>query len=180
MLDKIQLENALKGIVLLLLSIFGNFIAETFGCQAQKFLSENMFAKHITVVFITFFAISFSQKEAVHPISLVYTTLLVYVLFVLFTRMSFTFTVIVFCLVVAYYFNNTMIQYYSRLEKTSSATEESSMIKKLKLYQNIFLIVIITTIVIGFLLYFQKQLKMHRNDWSTVKFLFGVNTCDSK
>ena len=98
MLDKIQLENALKGIVLLLLSIFGNFIAETFGCQAQKFLSENMFAKHITVVFITFLQSAFPKKRLYIRFHSC-TTLLVYVLFVLFTRMSFTFR-IVFCLVV--------------------------------------------------------------------------------
>ena len=43
-----SLETILKATLLLVLSVSGNFLAETLGCQSQKILG-NMFVKHILI-----------------------------------------------------------------------------------------------------------------------------------
>ena len=44
-------ETILKATLLLVLSVSGNFLAETLGCQSQKVLG-NMFVKHILILLL--------------------------------------------------------------------------------------------------------------------------------
>ena len=95
----IDLEDTLKGVFLLVLAVAGNFIAETLGCKTQKLLSENMFAKHFISIFILYFAIGFVNSDSPqHPVTVMQTAAVIYTLFLLFTKMNLTFTLIVFLL----------------------------------------------------------------------------------
>ena len=47
-------DTILKATLLLILSVCGNFLAETLGCQSQKVL-ENMFVKHLLLFFMIYF-----------------------------------------------------------------------------------------------------------------------------
>ena len=46
-----SVETILKATLLLVLSVSGNFLAETLGCQSQKILN-NMFVKHLLILFM--------------------------------------------------------------------------------------------------------------------------------
>ena len=62
------MNDVIKGIFLLVLAVAGNFVAETLGCKTQKLLSENMYAKHLVILLILYFAIGFtSSDEPQHP-----------------------------------------------------------------------------------------------------------------
>ena len=45
------MESIIKALLLLVLSISGNFLAETLGCQSQTLL-DNMLAKHLLILFM--------------------------------------------------------------------------------------------------------------------------------
>ena len=57
------MDEAMKGIFLLILAVAGNFVAETLGCKTQKLLSENMLAKQVVILLILYFAIDFTSKH---------------------------------------------------------------------------------------------------------------------
>ena len=55
-------ETVLKATLLLVLSVSGNFLAETLGCQSQKVLG-NMVVKHVLILFMIYFTIDFTQRD---------------------------------------------------------------------------------------------------------------------
>ena len=63
-IDNPHIVSIVKATLLLVLSISGNFLAETLSCQSQKWL-ENMFVKHALILFMIYFTIDFTQEDAV-------------------------------------------------------------------------------------------------------------------
>lgn len=171
----IGLEATLKGLFLLILAVAGNFISETLGCQTQKFLSENMFTKHIISIFLLYFSIGFANNDSPeHPFTIMQTAACIYTLFLLFTKMNLAFTAIVFALLGASYVNYTFIKYY-KFQKNVDV----ELIKQLEDIQQKVTKLMAGLILIGFSLYFRKQYTSYYKNWSTSKFLFGVAKCKS-
>ena len=169
------MHNAIKGIFLLVLAVAGNFVAETLGCKTQKLLSENMYAKHMVILLILYFAIGFTDDGVPqHPIVVLQMTLGIYILFLLFTKMDLRFTLIVFVLLAFTYINSTFINYYKKV-----TPEEQKNIDLLEKEKNITYVLMSGLIILGFSLYFRKQYSEYYKTWSTSKFLFGVNKCQS-
>lgn len=168
-------DNIMNGVLLLILAISGNFIAETLGCRAQKLLSENMLAKHAVILFIIYFSLGFTSENNPNPLILLRNSLSIWVLFILFTKMSLKFNIFVFSLVVLYHFINTYIDYYSSKDKKKYKKEIENLNKILSNLKYI----IIGLLIVGFIIYFNKQRKEYSNNWSTFKFIFGVNKCKS-
>ena len=169
------LDEAVQGVFLLILAVAGNFVAETLGCKTQKLLSENMFAKHFVIISILYFAIDFSSgsNNPRPPWDTLKLTLVIYILFILFTKMSLPFSVIVFGMFITGYFINTYIEYYRKTDP------KNPIIKKFQRAKQILYIIMIGLIILGFGLYFAQQWKDHSKHWSTTKFIFGVNKCES-
>lgn len=168
-------DNIMNGVLLLILAIAGNFIAETLGCKTQKLLTENMLAKHVVILFIIYFSLGFTSQSNPNPMNLLGNSISIWVLFLLFTKMSLQFNIFVFALVVLYHFINSYISYYSSKDKKKYK-------KKIDNYNNILnylKYLIIGSLIVGFVLYFNKQRNVYRKNWSTFKFIFGVNKCDS-
>ena len=78
-------DNIMNGVLLLILAIAGNFIAETLGCKTQKLLTENMLAKHILILFIIYFSLGFTSESNPNPIILLRNSVSIWVLFLLFS-----------------------------------------------------------------------------------------------
>ena len=168
-------DNIMNGVLLLILAISGNFIAETLGCKSQKLLSENMLAKHVVILFIIYFSLGFASESNPNPMILLRNSVSIWVLFLLFTKMSLNFNILVFGLVVLYHFINTYINYYSSLDKKKYKKEIDNYNKIL----NYLKYLIIGSLIVGFVLYFNKQRNEYSKNWSTFKFIFGVNKCKS-
>ena len=169
----IELKEAIAGIFLLVLAVSGNFIAETMGCKTQKLLTENMYAKHIITFLLVYFAMDFTTQEVVSPLYNLKIASAVYILFILFTKMNLTFTVIVFILLATIYYINNYIDYYEKTNKDHPDLEKFRTIARSLFYISIILI------IIGFAIYFNKQRTDYAKNWSTSKFLFGINKCKS-
>jgi hypothetical protein len=168
-------DNIMNGVLLLILAISGNFIAETLGCKSQKLLSENMLAKHVVILFIIYFSLGFASESNPNPMILLRNSVSIWVLFLLFTKMSLNFNIFVFGLVVLYHFINTYINYYSSLDKKKYKKEIDNYNKILYYLKYL----IIGLLIVGFVLYFNKQRNEYSKNWSTFKFIFGVNKCKS-
>ena len=89
------MESIIKALLLLVLSVSGNFLAETLGCQSQTLL-DNMFAKHVLILFMIYFTIDFTQgDEVVNPIVNLKRAIIVWVFFHLFTHLDIGATLVV-------------------------------------------------------------------------------------
>ena len=93
-----NINNLLKTIFLLILAISGNFIAETLGCKTQKLLSENIYSKHIVILLLLYFAMDITSNKTtpISPFVQMRYALVIWVLFIIFTRMNLNFTIAVF------------------------------------------------------------------------------------
>ena len=170
-----EINNLINSVFLLIIGISGNFVAETLGCKTQKLLTENMFAKHFVVFCLIYFALNFTIDDVPNPFDTLKKSLIIWTVFVLFTRMTIEFTMLVFFLAAALYFLLTVIDYY-KIDKVKDRTKE---IENLKACVLVLQYMIIISIIIGFSLYFRKQYNEKNELWSIHKFIFGLNVCDS-
>lgn len=166
--------NTITGIFLLILAVSGNFVAETLGCKTQKLLSENMFAKNIIVILIVYFALGLTTQSKENPVTNMIYSLVIWIFFVIFNKMSLTFTIISFILLAIILICKDFINYYKANDE-----KDIDKVKNLENFVNNIFIINIVLIIVGFLLYFSKQYKDHYKNFSFPVFLFGKPTCDS-
>ena len=168
-------DEAVKGLFLLILAISGNYVAETFGCQTRRLLSNNQYAKHIMTFIILFFSIDFvsgvSNKPA-SPFDNLKMTGIIYLLFILFTRMNLFFTVLAFLLLMGVYF---VMSYHNYAGKVGGTSEQEAMLGTVR---RALTVLLVGTIALGAVQYFMNQRKEHRRGWNTLKYFFGSVKCD--
>ena len=172
-LDNMDPRSTIRGVFLLILAIMGNFTAETLGCRTRDLLENNQRVKHLVGIFILFFSVGIFSSPGIDPIETFKTTLTIYIMFILFTRMSLNFTIVVFILLAINYSIWNYIDYF----KYKEDDKYYKTIDRLNEIQKTIYSIIIVTILIGFTLYFKKQYKTYKKDWSTSKFIFGVKKC---
>jgi len=173
-----NLDDEIKGLFLLVLAITGNFIGETLGCKTQKLLSENMILKQVFIVFMIFFALSFTSSDVVNPSTHVKKAFIVWIFYILFTKMNLTFTIATFLTLLALYIVGLYIDYYKKIDNKDS-NQHKELLAKFETYKNALTKVILLLVVIGFVLYFIQQHQDHKTDFSLYKYLFGVRKCAS-
>ena len=165
-------EYLVKGMALLILAVGCNFTSELFGCKLQYLLTNNMFFKHFILIFIIFFSINFTNSKLVKPESVLKYTLLIYVLFLLFSKMNIYFTLFVLFNLMIQYYLYTYIDYYRTRPR-----ETKINLKHLESYLNILNNINIGIIIIGFGFYILEQKKSYKKDFDIVKFIFGIPVC---
>ena len=102
----------IDGLFLLFLAISGNFLAETLGCQTQELLTNSIIAKQIMTFFIIYFTIDYSDDAVEAPSIKLTKASMVYVFFLLFTKMDLKPTILVFVLLFVIYLTNSYKNYY--------------------------------------------------------------------
>ena len=172
MLDKIHKQNYTTGLFLLVLSVSGNFIAETLSCRTRSLLTHSMVAKNILILFLIYFTIDFTADEIINPITQIRNAFYIWIFFLMFTKMNIYFTVIAFLLLTILY---TLKKYkaYHKKQKQKQLYLQTDQISKL--VEGTMLL----TVIIGFIQYFIVQKKDHKN-FSYLKFLLGREECDHK
>jgi hypothetical protein len=168
-------ENIMNGILLLTLAITGGYIKNTLGCQLQKFLDVNIIARNLVIIFIIYFSIGFTSKKNINPFTVFKNALIIWVLYILYTKISLGFNIIVFILIAAYHIINNYIEYYEE----EDPKKNKELIELLNKILDYLLYIIIGLTIIGFILYFNKQRTDYSKNWSTSKFLFGTTKCSS-
>ena len=177
--DNEQYESILKATFLIILSVAGNFLAETLGCQTQTLLN-NMYAKHVLIFFVIYFTIDFTQGDKVDdPFMNVGKAFLVWLLFHFFTHMDLVPTAIAIVLIMILFFISNYRHYIS--EKSKKATTDLENLENrdrvLKQVQNVLFVAAIATILIGSAVYYIEKRREYKKEFKLFKFIFGVKNC---
>ena len=169
-------DTILKATLLLILSVCGNFLAETLGCQSQKVL-ENMFVKHLLLFFMIYFTINFTQTGiVVNPIINVFKAFIVWIIYHFFTHMDLVPTIIVGLLLMILFFISNYRTYIN--ESASVKKEKAEKVDNaLKFTQKILWIILVITILVGSSLYYFEKKKEYGSKFNPLKFIFGVKKC---
>ena len=178
-----QSLGIIDGLFLLFLAISGNFLAETLGCQTQELLTSSIITKQLMTFFIIFFTIDYSDEAIENPSIKLFKTALVWVFFLLFTKMDLKPTMVVFLILITIYISNSYKKYYEALfkEKKKPSKEESEeqekRIKKMDQFQETLMGSVAVIILIGFFWYYQEKKVEYRGSFDFKKFIFGVVKC---
>ena len=168
-------QNLMKGLFLLILAISANFVGNLLGCKTQKLLTENILAKHIVLLFLIYFTVDLTSEEVIHPLENFKYTLLLWIFYILFTRMNMVFTMIIFILLLTMYVLNNYKDYLLSLNDDKN----KEMIEMIDQIFKILPMVILIILLIGFIMYFMKQRKEHKKNFNVLTFIFGSKKCDS-
>lgn len=169
-LDKIS-EVALPLCALYLL-IFCNFTKETLACRLQEVLDKNIYAKHLICFILLFFLIIMADSKNMEQNIFINIGLcvLIYIVFIITTKLSFKLLIVVLILLLASYIIGTI----AKKKKEDNNIDEY---KRLKLAQNIIFIVLCCICVIGFIIYLIEKSREYKSNFSLLKFILGVNKC---
>jgi len=161
----------------LLLSVSGNFTSETFSCQLQRYLTDNMYAKQFLIICLIYFTMSFSEENK-RPINKLINSLLVWFVFIIFTKMDLTYSIICFFIFIAVYTINDNIEYINNdINKTKETKDNDT--KKYKTARTVLSFVLLLIMCIGFIVYLKRQISEKAAAFYKSKFLFGTINCDN-
>ena len=177
-----QSLGIIDGLFLLLLAVSGNFIAETFGCQTQELLSESIMAKQIMTFFIIFFTISYSNSDTENPTTKLIKSSIVYIFFLLFTKMNIFPTVMVLFLLMGLYISNNYKKFFistfnKKNKSNKNLVSHQDKIKNITKIQKILIIGVTIVISMGFFNYYKEKQVEYKNSFEFRKFIFGVIKC---
>lgn len=173
MLPNLNISDDLhRGIVALVLAISGNFVGETLNCNLQRWLSQNMAAKHSIVFFIILVTVNSinTEKEGKFLKDLKMAAIL-YVMFVLMSRLPPRFMTITFALLATKYLLITLRQ--------DTTLHKVMRVKEMDQVNFAIDIVLFVLVLVGVVLYFRKQMRQYGDKFEYGKFLFGLKECTS-
>ena len=110
----------IRGILLLALAIGGNFLAETLPCKTHTFFRTNMIAKQVLVIFLIFFTINFTNPIGENPLQHMLQTLLLWVGYIIITRLDLAYMIPSFVLLGIMYFIQTYIDYHKKNQQNDT------------------------------------------------------------
>lgn len=168
-------DNIITIIICVLLYYFvvlANFLPETVGCQLRKILATNMIAKHIVGLLLLYFLViltnpTWSNKNLLYTF---FISIIVYVLFLVNTRMNLPFILCNILLLIILYFLN--------LKKKEEELPEDK-IKKIEYIQLIIMILLGVSYLAGFILYLIDHIKEYEDNFNLSEFIFGNLICKS-
>lgn len=166
--------NLIISIFLLVLAVAGNFISESISCKMRKSLTRNIYTRNLILLLIIYFSLMLNSDKNVIPTSQIKTTIGIWVMFMLFNKMSVHFTIIILILLFLALVCKNWIDYYNAVDKEKYKKEIDNFDNNYKYL----LLAASILIVIGFLIYFKKQYSEHNKDFNYTTFIFGPAQCE--
>ncbi len=176
-------QSFIKGLLLIALAVSGNFVGNTLGCKTQYHMTNNMYVKHMVLIAIIYFTISFSSDSSSNPLSYIKTTFLLWILYLLFTKQTIVFTGITALLLFTSYLLDSYVTYYNDLisKETDDNTknEYETTLNRITKARLIIFYGAIAMIVVGFSMYFFDKYVEYGKDFNILKFILGKTSCAS-
>jgi hypothetical protein len=164
-------KNLIKSLFLLLLAVFGNFVGGTLSCKTQYYANNYMIIKHLLLFMMIYFSNNLFLDENVNPFYGLKISIIIWVIYLVFTKQDIIFTIISLILLMSIYIIDNFQNYYEKLDKQIS--------DKLLYYRNILKTLFVINLVIGFFVYLIQQSNDYGFDFDFTKFIFGVTGCKS-
>ena len=183
----------IKALFLLLLSISGGFTSKTLGCGTQKAF-QNMTTKHIILFALIYFTLDISEnpdEAPIHPYEQFKKAVILYIGFILFTKMNLYFTMVAFALLCISYVIGNYVKnldwHINNINKKQKRTQEEDktlsdyelLKKQSSKYQEYINYAVSGVVIIGSLSYLLKKRKEYGSRFSYITFFQGVSKCDS-
>lgn len=160
-------EIPLHMVFVLYLIISSNFLAQLFPCRLQYALNNSMFAKHVVGYMTLLFFVVLSSGEKYSTSEALYYSFLIYTLFLISTRMTFSYFKVFITLLGVLY----IIHLYEK---------ELVGNKKLNIFRSILQVFVLVLLLLGFMFYYIEKRVEYRNNFSFSTFLLGKPTCRNK
>ena len=170
----LQLEtlSILRAVFLIVLSVCGNYVAETLGCQTQRLL-RNMWAKQALILFIIYFTIDFTDSTTQNPFHNLGKAFIVWVAFNMFTRMNITPTLLVGGALMAMYFIANVQSYI-----TDQGQEgDEDMRRAMAVTQTSLGAIAAVSVLVCSAIYYQEKRREHGGKFSHATYFMGVSKC---
>lgn len=168
----ISVEN-IQGLFLLLLSVLAGFFIPTMSCQVQRRLKQSLWIRYIVLFCLAYFTVNFTGSIKQSPTTQLKNTAYLVVLFVLFNRMDFNFTALVFIAFTALMFMEHWIQYLKNTENTENADKKLDQVRRL---QEGTCYAIYMLLIVGVTIYATQKYRAKR-DFSWTTFFLGKSYC---
>jgi hypothetical protein len=183
----------IKALFLLLLSISGGFTSKTLGCGTQKAF-QNMTTKHMILFALIYFTLDISEnpdQAPIHPYEQFKKAVILYIGFILFTKMNLYFTMVGFGLLCISYVIGNYVKnldwHINNINKKQKRTQEEDktlsdyelLKKQSSKYQEYINYAVSGVVIIGSLSYLLKKRKEYGSRFSYITFFQGVSKCDS-
>jgi hypothetical protein len=160
---------------LLFMTVAANYTGNLFSCDIQDKFNHSMGMKHIIGFTLLLFFVVLTNKdkfikdaktgEWIVP-NMIWETFYVYVLFMISTKMSFMFSMILLGCILTYMLID--------LEKS---TKDEAVVQAIDTFQYILIGLAFASTAYGFGQYFLKQKSEHK-DFNYTRFFLGTNQCD--
>jgi hypothetical protein len=139
------MENVeyIRGVLLLVLIIGSNFLADTFPCESYNFLKTNKIAKYTILFFLIFFTINFTNPIGINPRRHIYNAIILLLLYIIITQLKLVYMIICLCIIASIYIIQTYIDYHKL------NTKDKNMVYKLSQLQNSIKYILLIVIGIG-------------------------------
>lgn len=168
--DTIEFQSAS---FLVTLTVIGNMLFQTFGCNTQNFFSQNLIAKQAIIIFLFYFALGHTNSENNHPRDTLIAAIAMWVFFILLTSNNIYFVCAAILIYALTYFLKDLANYYHKKDSKTHA----HFVNKLRWFIQSGNYIAVGIIVIGFLWQLLHQFKYNGTKWSIPVFLFGAPKC---
>ena len=179
--DNTDLIILTSSIFLIYLSLSTGFLTSLLGCQIYNFTNNNIYFRHFILILFIYFAFDITSKfnNFLHPLITFILSLCIYVLFILFSKMTLFYTILVLFLIVIIAVINKFKRYYNNTLSDNEKKLQNSIIT-LNEVENLIILLILSTILIGSVKYYFFKKKEYGKSFNYITFFFGNIKCKSK
>jgi hypothetical protein len=175
--NPLEISNQTASLFVLYLILSANFLVPLFPCRAQSFLQGSMLSRHILgYLTMTFFVVLTNQKNPLEISKLFGMSFLLYLWFILTTRMDvYMFLALIILIGGAY-----ILQLYENDLAEKSAENNQAAINKIQLAKKIIAGIALAVTGIGVVLYYGEKRIEYGTKFSHVNFILGSSVCRGK
>lgn len=179
----VMLNDCVKGLLLIFLAILCNFLADTMNCSIQYTLHKYPFVKWFIILCLIYFTINFTSSSIINPTWLFMYSIVILIIFILFMKQKPITFYLSIVLLITIFSIHQYLTYYQKLaekEKEEEGIQDyDNLIKRLENTLVVLEVILILLLVIGNMMYLQKQRKEYKTTFKWVSFYFGTNHCKS-
>lgn len=170
--DAIRIDNILKGVLLIIIILSGNYLGQMLGCNLQILFTTDIVSKNMILFFTIYFTLSLFSDEPTHPLEHLKYSIILFVIFKIFTRMQREYTFL--CILTLTFI--TIAEHYKNYLKYNKQFEKYDDIFSKQMNLISFFIIIL---IIGHIRYLKIKYLEYGENFNIFEFYFHRQTCKS-